>query len=122
LFTKNKSGEMARTEDMIKTGDIVEAEIFRITSFGAFARLKDGRKAFLHISQIADGFVKNISDHLRLGDKIKARVLKVEDGKIDLTLKPLKQKSGLDRPGRGFRMNIFEDKLQGFALKVREVN
>ncbi|MDD5505025.1 MAG: S1 RNA-binding domain-containing protein [Candidatus Omnitrophica bacterium] len=109
-------------EQMIKAGDIVEAEIFRITSFGAFVRLKDGQKGFIHISQIADGFVQNISDHLRLGSNIKARVLKIEDGKIELTLKPFRQKTFLNRPARGFRMNVFEDKLQGFALKAGPAN
>ena len=104
---------------MMKTGDIVEAEIFKITSFGAFTKLEDGRKALIHISQIANGFVENISDHLKLGDRVTARVLKIEAGKIDLTLKPPKQQQVRSYPdNKEFRVNIFVDKLQDFALKA----
>jgi len=104
---------------MMKTGDIVEAEIFKITSFGAFTKLEDGRKALIHISQIANGFVENISDHLKLGDRVTARVLKAEAGKIDLTLKSPKQQQVRSYPdNKEFRVNIFADKLQDFALKA----
>jgi len=104
----------------MKTGDIVEAEIFKITSFGAFTKLEDGRKALIHISQIANGFVENISDHLKLGDRVTARVLKVEAGKIDLTLKAPKQQQQVRSypDNKEFRVNIFADKLQDFALKA----
>jgi S1 RNA binding domain protein len=105
---------------MMKTGDIVEAEIFKITSFGAFVKLQDGSRALIHISQIADGFVENISDHLKLGDKVNARVLKIEAGKIDLTLKtPKQQKQACSYPAdKEFKINVFADKFQDFALKA----
>ncbi len=105
---------------MIKAGDIVEAEVFKITSFGAFTKLKDGQKALIHISQIANGFVENISDHLKLGDRVTARILKIEAGKIDLTLKaPKQQQQSRSYPdNKEFRVNIFADKLQDFALKI----
>ena len=104
----------------IKAGDIVEAEIFKITSFGAFVKLQDGSRALIHISQIADGFVENISDHLKLGDKVNAMVLKMEAGKIDLTLKaPKQQQQPRSYPdNKEFRINVFADKLQDFALKA----
>jgi predicted RNA-binding protein with RPS1 domain len=104
---------------MIKTGDIVEAEIFKITSFGAFAKLENGQKALIHISQIRNGFVENISDYLKLGDRVTARVLKIEAGRIDLTLKTSKQQQqACSYPdNKEFKINSFADKLQDFALK-----
>ena len=107
-----------QTNQMIKAGDTVEAEIFKITSFGAFVKLKDGQRAMIHISQIADGFVENINDYLKLGDKVSARIIKIESGRIDLTLKaPKQQQANLFFDSKGFRTNIFADKLQDFALK-----
>jgi S1 RNA binding domain protein len=106
---------------MMKIGDMVEAEIFKITSFGAFVKLEDGRKALIHISQIAEGFVENISDYLKLGDRVSARVLKVESGKIDLTLKAPKQQQQQARSypdNKEFKINVFADKLHDFALKA----
>ena len=114
---KTMSSQIKQT---VKTGDIVEAEVFKITSFGAFTKLEDGQKALIHISQVAEGFVENISDYLKLGDKVSARVVKIESGKIDLTLKaPKQQQQVCSYPeNKEFRINIFADKLQDFALKA----
>jgi S1 RNA binding domain protein len=105
---------------MIKIGDIVEVEVFKLTSFGAFVKLQDGQKALIHISQIADGFVENISDHLKLGDRVSARVVKIESGRIDLTLKrPKKEQLVHSYPdNKEFKISAFADKLQDFALKA----
>ena len=104
----------------MKIGDIVEAEIFKITSFGAFAKLQDGHNGLIHISQIANDFVENISDYLKLGDRVTARILKIEAGRIDLTLKASKQQQQAHSypDNKGFKVNSFADKLQNFALKA----
>jgi len=103
---------------MLKTkiaiGDIVDAEVFKVTSFGAFVRLEDGQKGLIHISQIADSFVKDINSHLKLGDKVKARVLNMVDHKIDLTLKKPKEEAPVVAKNKGFRSSVFEDKLNLF--------
>ncbi|MFC1806906.1 S1 RNA-binding domain-containing protein, partial [Candidatus Omnitrophota bacterium] len=70
---------MSEQQDIkLKVGELVEAEVFKVTSFGAFVKLTNGQRALIHISQVADSFVKNISDHLKLGDKMKARVLNID--------------------------------------------
>jgi S1 RNA binding domain protein len=75
------------TQPLLKVGDVIEAEVYKITTFGAFVKLPYYKKGLIHISQIADGFVKNISEHLKIGDRVKARVIVVDGDKIDLTLK-----------------------------------
>lgn len=76
------------TAENIKTGEMIEVEIFKITEFGAFCNLKGNRRGLIHISQIADDFVEDVDDYLQIGDKVMARVMRVTaDGKIDLTLK-----------------------------------
>jgi len=102
----------------LKEGDTVEAEVFKVTSFGAFVKLPDGQKALIHISQIADDFVKNISEHLKLGDKTKARVIKVDGNRIDLTLKKPKESIASYPKNKGFRSSAFEDKLDKFLPKI----
>jgi len=113
-----KQNLMNETQQLdIKIGDGVEAEVVKITSFGAFVRLDDGKKALIHISQVADSFVKNISDHLKLGARLKARVLNIDGSKIDLTLKKQKD-SGTSYPkGKEFRSSPLEDKLDRFLKK-----
>ncbi|MFH1868895.1 MAG: S1 RNA-binding domain-containing protein [Candidatus Omnitrophota bacterium] len=97
----------------LRVGDTVEAEVFKITSFGAFVKLSDGKRALIHISQVADNFVKNINDYLKLGDVVKARILNIEADKIDLTLKKPKDETVSYPKGKEFK-STFEDKLEGF--------
>ena len=107
----------------INVGDTVEVEVFKVTSFGAFVKLPAGQRGLIHISQVADNFVKNISDHLKLGDKIQARITNIDGNKIDLTLKKPKQEKKDNTPypkAKEFRVNTFEDKLQSFLSKSDE--
>lgn len=96
-------------------GETLEAEVFKITDFGAFVRLPGARRGLIHISQIADDYVKDISKHLKVGDKVTARVVQVTgDGKIDLTLKAQKEQLNSYPKNKEFKTNIFEDKINSF--------
>ncbi|MGD0719146.1 MAG: S1 RNA-binding domain-containing protein, partial [Thermoplasmata archaeon] len=71
--------------------DIVIATVKEIRNFGAVVVLDEyaNREAFIHLSEVAPGWVKYIRDHIREGQKIVARVLRVDPVKaqIDLSLK-----------------------------------
>lgn len=96
-------------------GQVVEAQVFKITDFGAFVKLPGNRLGLIHISQIADDYVKNISDHLKVGDRVNARVVQVTaDGKIDLTLKMPKEQTNTFPKNKKFKTNIFEEKMNEF--------
>lgn len=101
--------------DEIKVGDIVEAKVFRITSFGAFVRLAGNKKGLIHISQVADSYVKDIKDHMKVGDRVKARVVSIKEGKVDLTLKKEKPAKAAASPqGSAFRSNLMAERLGEF--------
>jgi len=72
-------------------GDLVIGTVTSIRNFGAFVTLDEyaNREAFIHLSEVATGWVKYIRDHIREGQKIVARVLRVDPSKnqIDLSLK-----------------------------------
>lgn len=71
----------------IEVGAILEGKIINITNFGAFVEV-DGKTGLVHISEIADTYVKDIRDFLQEGDTIQVKVLKVEsDGKMSLSVK-----------------------------------
>ena len=98
----------------LRIGDIVEAEVTRITDFGAFARIKSGGFGLIHISQISADFVKDINQHLKVGDKVKAKVTKIGSGnKVDLSLKKTKEKR-TQKNNSGFKSSNFEEALQNF--------
>ena len=107
-------------EEQIKVGDSVEAEVFKITNFGAFVRLPGNKRGLIHISQVSDNYVKDINEHLKIGDRVTARVTQVEDGKVDLTLKKEKPVINSFPKGKGFRSSDFEDKLKHFLKRSEE--
>jgi len=71
-------------------GDLVLASVQRITDYGAYVTLDEyGKEGLLHISEVSSGWVRNIRDFVREGQKVVLKVLRVntEKGHIDLSLR-----------------------------------
>lgn len=127
----------------IEAGSVVEGVVSGITNFGAFIDLSEGKTGLVHISEVADVYVKDVHDVLKEKDKVKVKVLTVDErGKIGLSIKQAQEKKPEERseaqqpaannssfrtprPGRGprdFRKSnrfnnstaSFEDKLSRF--------
>lgn len=81
--------------DFPEEGELVVATVTQIRDFGAFVTLDEyaNREAFIHLSEVATGWVKYIRDHIRERQKIVGRVLHIETGKgqIDLSLKRINE-------------------------------
>ena len=73
----------------IKENDIIEAIITGIQNYGAFVKVKDDCDGLIHISEISYGYVKNVNDFIKIGDKIYAKVIGIDKdtGKINLSIK-----------------------------------
>jgi len=89
--------EKAILEDIAKEelkkfniGDIVEGEITEVTDFGAFVKIGENLDALIHSSEIDWKFIENPREVLHIGDKIKAKIVNLEGGRISLSLKALK--------------------------------
>lgn len=71
-----------------EVGTIYEGKVNKIVDFGAFVNILPGKDGLVHISQISDERVENVSDFLTEGQTIKVKVLDVDNkGRIKLTLK-----------------------------------
>jgi translation initiation factor 2 subunit 1 len=71
-------------------GDLVLASVQRITDYGAYVTLDEyGKEGLLHVSEVSSGWVRNIRDFVREGQKVVLKVLRVntEKGHIDLSLR-----------------------------------
>ncbi|MCC2684333.1 MAG: RNA-binding protein [Paenibacillaceae bacterium] len=127
----------------IEVGTKLQGKVTGITHFGAFVELSEGVTGLVHISEIADNYVKDVNDHLKLGDVVTVKVINVDkDGKIGLSIKqsvdkpvdarparparPPRPGDGRrdDRGGRGFRGSpnkpSFEDKVSRFLKDSEE--
>lgn len=72
---------------MIVPGTILEGVVESLQPYGAFVDLKDGLSGLVHISQICQKRIKKPSEVLKVGDKVKVKVLNTNDGKISLSIK-----------------------------------
>lgn len=75
----------------IEVGSKLQGKVTGITHFGAFVELPGGTTGLVHISEVADNYVKDINEFLKVGDQVEVKVMSVEkDGKIGLSIKKAK--------------------------------
>ena len=98
----------------IEVGSKLKGRVTGITNFGAFVELKKGTTGLVHISEVADNYVKDINDHLAVGDEINVMVINVEkDGKIGLSIKKAKDPKTREKSSRE-RQESFEQIMNQF--------
>lgn len=72
----------------IEVGAKLQGKVSGITNFGAFIDLGSGKTGLVHISEVSNGFVKDIHDVLSVGDEVTVKVTSVgDDGKIGLSIR-----------------------------------
>ncbi len=72
----------------LEIGSIIEGKVSKVLPFGAFVTLPNKKSGLVHISEVARDYVENISDHLKEGDDVKVKVVKIdENGKMSLSIK-----------------------------------
>lgn len=90
--------EEKRFHMSIEVGAKVTGKVSGITNFGAFVDLGDHKTGLVHISEVSDGFVKDIHDVLTVGDEVTVKVLSVgDDGKIGLSIRKAQAKPHADK-------------------------
>ncbi|SKA11049.1 S1 RNA-binding domain-containing protein [Selenihalanaerobacter shriftii] len=99
----------------IDVGSVVEGVVTGITNFGAFIELSGGETGLVHISEIADTYVKDVNDYLKMNEKIKVKVISIDnDGKIGLSIKQL------DDANKKAPKVPFEDQMKQFIKESDE--
>lgn len=80
-----KEEELAKT----KVGMVVKGVVDSIQPYGAFVKLENGLSGLVHISQISNRRLKTVQEVLSLGDEVTAKITKIQDGKLSLSIKAL---------------------------------
>ena len=104
----------------LKAGEIVEGVVKTITNFGAFIDLGNGVTGLVHISEVSDGYVKDGSEFLEQNQKVKVKVLAVDEvnKKITLSIKKANEKKCEYQPKQ--QEMSFEDRLNKFLKDSEE--
>jgi small subunit ribosomal protein S1 len=99
----------------IKEGSVVEGTVESIMPYGAFINLGDNVSGLVHISQISNEHIKSPREALEPGQKVTAKVIKNEDGKISLSIKELLEEKRLEEEEE-IKNNIPEVESIGTSL------
>lgn len=117
----------------LEVGSNLEGKITGVTNFGAFVQLEGGKSGLVHISEIAVNYVKQIEDHVKVGDNVKVKVVSISpEGKISLSIKKVLEEErenaknnprpadvGMFTSSQNQEMS-FEDKMNKFKLDSDE--
>ncbi|HEX2927688.1 MAG TPA: S1 RNA-binding domain-containing protein [Ruminiclostridium sp.] len=112
----------------LEVGKIVEGKVTGITAFGAFIQLPEGKTGLVHISEVAQEYVKDVGAHLKENQIVKVKILSIDpNGKVSLSIKKAMEENVIpvikSRPpvevdwnaGRNSSGNVsFEDRLAKF--------
>lgn len=90
-------------------GQIVDGKVTGIAKFGAFVELAPGTTGLVHISEVADVYVKDINDFLKMNDSVRVKILSIKEGKIGLSIRQANARSQKRQS-----QQTFEDKLTKF--------
>jgi S1 RNA binding domain protein len=111
----------------IEIGSEIEGKVTGVTNFGAFVELPEKNTGLVHISQIADTYVTDISKHVNVGDMVKVKILGINKlGKYDLSIKQVGKQSWQQkrrRPDASKAKHVpgsFEDKITQFLKQSEE--
>ena len=75
----------------IEEGAIVSGKVTGLTDFGAFIEMEDGKTGMIHISEVAANYVKDIREHISVGQEVKAKIVAIDEEKkkVSLSIKAL---------------------------------
>ncbi|MFH1207230.1 MAG: S1 RNA-binding domain-containing protein [Patescibacteria group bacterium] len=72
-----------------KVGDVVDGAVTGVVDFGAFIEFGDNLEGLVHISELAWQRIDNPSDYVKVGDKVKAKIINIEGSRISLSMKSM---------------------------------
>jgi small subunit ribosomal protein S1 len=118
IFSEKDNNPEERREIIGKYNldDELECEVAGIVDFGVFLKLEDGLEGLVHISEIDWGLVEDPRSMFNVGDKVKAKVIEIKDGKISLSIKALKE-----NPWKEFENTLKKgDIVSGVVIKFNK--
>lgn len=143
LILSEKLKEIKKIREVLKNykvGDVVEGEITGVTDFGAFVKFplssdnavkEDALEGLIHISEIDWAIIEDPAEFVKIGEKVKAKIIEINNDKVSLSLKALKKdpwqdaeekyKKGDKISGKVTKLNPFgafiqiTDKIQGLC-------
>lgn len=103
-------------------GQVYDGKVSGLKTFGAFIDLPNGQTGLVHISEIADRYVKDVNEVLTLDQEVKVLIMSIEGKKIGLSIRRAQEtpKENKKQADDSTRLISFEDKLSKFIKDSNE--
>ena len=119
LIFSEKDSNPKEAEKIIgkyNVGDELECVVTGVVDFGIFLKIEEGLEGLVHISEIDWGLVEDPRSMHKVGDKIKAKIIEIKDGKISLSIKALKENPWKEFEGKLKKGDI----IKGVVIKYNK--
>ncbi len=118
IFSEKDNNPEEKKEILSKytVGDDLDCTIAGIVDFGIFLKLEDGLEGLVHISELDWGLVEDPRTMFKVGEKVKAKVIEIKEGKISLSLKALKENPWTEYEGKLKKGDI----IKGVVIKYNK--
>ncbi|MBU8880743.1 general stress protein 13 [Bacillus sp. FJAT-29790] len=110
--------------EKIEIGSVITGKVTGVQPYGAFVALDENTQGLVHISEVTHGFVKDINEHLKVGDEVNVKVLSIDEkaGKIGLSIRATEEapaaaaeaKVKKPRKRQAAPIKMEDDSAQGF--------
>jgi len=84
-------GDLKKRLEKFAQGDIVQGDVTGVTDFGVFVRFGEGLEGLVHISELDWKLIAHPKEVLKVGDKVKAKIIKIANNEVSLSMKALKK-------------------------------
>ena len=119
LIFSEKDGDADEKKEMVAkyaVGDELDCTVAGLVDFGVFLKVEEGIEGLVHISEIDWGLVDDPRTRYKIGDKVRAKIIEVKDGKISLSIKALR-----DNPWKEFEGKLKKgDIIKGVVIKFNK--
>lgn len=106
-----------------KVGDIVEGTITSIKDFGAILIFSNGNKGLLHISEVANVFIRNIHKYLKIGKTYQVKIIGIEDdGFLKLSMSKITEEEKDEHYKQGVKKEKIDPEMIDFSVLKNKLN
>ena len=118
IFSEKDNNPEEKKEILSKyaVGDNLDCVVAGIVDFGIFLKLEEGLEGLAHISELDWGLVEDPRNLFKVGEKVKAKVIEIKDGKISLSIKALKENPWKEFEGKLKKGDI----IKGVVIKYNK--
>lgn len=118
IFSEKDNNPEEKKEILSKynIGDDLDCTVAGLVDFGVFLKLEDGLEGLVHISELDWGLVDDPRTMFKVGDKVRAKVIEIKDGKISLSIKALKENPWKEFEGKLKKGDI----IKGVVIKYNK--